>query len=133
MSQVTTTSTSPKVTPQFADGVITTVTDNAILVGVWSTPMSCVDQGWYTATPGTGGSILVQFSANSGVTWSDAAQGAVTAVYTAEVPPSATLIRATAVTATGTLVINTPTPAIIGGASTMTVTVPGATSTTVTV
>ena len=88
-------------------GLARTTLDNAILVGVWSSPMTTTDDSVITAIPGTAGSITVQFSSD-GFTWTNAASSPYTATFTGGVPPSTAYVRATASIATATLTVATP-------------------------
>lgn len=108
MTQVTTTESSPAVTPAVPVGEVTRVTDNAILVGVWSTPITVDTTSTFVATPGTGGSIIVQLSDDSGVTWRNVRDSPFSSMISSGVSPNATRIRASAIGATGTLIVDTP-------------------------
>lgn len=82
--------------------------DNAILVGVWSTPIVVSAGSNYTATPGTGGTIEVQYSRDGGVTYRDVDGSPFSKVQTSGVDPAATHIRCSANVATGTLNVRVP-------------------------
>lgn len=108
MTQTTTTVSSYAVTPLVSPGNYTRVTDDAILVKVWSTPIAGEDSSIITATPGAGGTILVQFSFDSQVSWRNASATPYSSTFVGGVPPGVTAIRATAIGATATLVVDTP-------------------------
>lgn len=107
MAQATTTVDSLAVVPTRPAGQYTRVTDDSILVKVWSAPIACSTSSIFTATPGAGGTISVQISDDNGTNWRTIA-GPLAAAATSGVPEGATHIRATAATATGTLVLDTP-------------------------
>lgn len=110
MTQTVTVTTSSSVTPITAPGNLKTTLDDSILVGVWSTGIPAIDDSVITATPGTGGTLLVQFSSDSGATWFNASNAPYTSPVTEGVPPGVNLVRATATGATGTLAVATPEP-----------------------
>lgn len=107
MTQTTTTVSSYGVVPTTPPGQITRVTDDAILVKVWSTPIACTDNSTFSAAPAANGAIGVQFSAD-GVNYVDAAATPYTTAFSGGIPPTALWVRATAVGGTGQLSVDTP-------------------------
>lgn len=109
MTQTSIVVSSPDVTPTTPAGSILRVTDDAILVKVWSTPIACDDTSSFTATPGVGGDITVQFSAD-GVNYTNAAEVPYISTFSGGVPPTSLWVRATATVTTGALAVDTPVP-----------------------
>jgi hypothetical protein len=72
----------------------------------WSPPFSVsLAQQWqYVATPGTGGSLILQWSPD-GVNWNAFAENPFKAPSTGTVPPGAIMVRAMSVGALGTLTV----------------------------
>lgn len=107
MTQTTTTTSSGSYPVADAPASTAVVTDDAILVGVWSTPIPTGPRAKFTATPGTAGALVVQFSRDSGATWASTAP--ITGTFSAEIPSEVTSVRATASGSTGILSVSTPT------------------------
>lgn len=108
MTQTTTTVSSTSVTPAIPTGQVTRVTDNAISVGTWSAPITVDTTSTFTAIPGTAGQIIVQLSDDSGVTWRNVKDSPFSTTVSSGVSSGATSIRATALGAAGTLIVDTP-------------------------
>lgn len=109
MTQTSIVVSSYDVTPTTPAGSILRVTDDSILVKVWSTPIACDDTSSFTATPGVGGDITVQFSAD-GVNYTNAAEAPYTSTFSGGVPPTSLWVRATTTVSTGALAVDTPVP-----------------------
>lgn len=108
MTQTVTGVDAPQLTPSPPGGMIKRTTDDAIAVGQWSTPIACSGDDTFTATPGAGGTISVQVSLDSGLTWSFVRGVPFSVASTNGVPSGATHVRATAAGAVGTLVVDSP-------------------------
>lgn len=109
MTQTSTVVASPDVTPTTPAGQLLRITDDSILVKVWSDPIACDATSSFTITPGAGGTATVQFSAD-GITYSNAPTSPYTSAFSGGVPAFARWVRATATGATATLSVDTPVP-----------------------
>lgn len=109
MAQTTTVVQSFSVSPIRAPGNLLVTVDNAILVGVWSTPIAATDDSLIGVAPGVNGTMSVQFTKDS-VNWFFANGSPFSANFTGGVPPGVTFVRATTAGTSGVLTVSTPVP-----------------------
>lgn len=108
MTQTVTTVTTGATAPLGAVASYTRTLDDAIATSGWSTPIAVTDDSRVTVTPGTGGSIALQFTPD-GSTWTTAASFPASTAASYDVPAGMVLVRAMAFGSGGTLRVDVPT------------------------